>query len=125
MPKKFPKDIQKLILEYADYKPGDKFKEFYRNGNNHALENTQLTVIGPAIVLATKIYSYNSLPRQITAGVTFFLTAVVMAPFAPLVGAGTALKDLSMFTKRKYKEKGAKEIFDADLLDRPFKRLKS
>jgi hypothetical protein len=128
MPEKLPSELQKLILEYADYKPEDKYKEFHnRAGYNNIVENTKMTAIVPGILLSYQILSWTSfkLPEPVAIAIGMGTTVPFTAPVALAVGAVTGLKDVSMFAKRKYQQRGAKEIFDADLLEKPSKKLKS
>ncbi len=119
-PKILPADLQKIVLEYADLDIKGKYDEFYRNGQNHAFTNGFVVAFLPAYLAAQQIYKhFNGANTRFCIGMSIGVPIfAALLPVAGVVAAGTALVDLSMFARRKIKERSAKEVFDAALLIR-------
>jgi hypothetical protein len=137
-PKILPRDLQKIVLEYADFDLREFYTEFYRidgsyiKGLKDRSEHNALSVmVGPAFFVGSKICgnANRSHPNLGLARLYFGITmggfaALALSPVALIAGLATPvvapLKDVSIFAVRKAKEAkketGAKEIFDADLI---------
>jgi hypothetical protein len=117
-----PTDLQKIVLDYADYTPPsqNEFIDLRGASGIKALDNG-IALFAIPLFMSAAVYSRNpnSIPIIAASVLTAVSLTIAVLPVYAGIATVTGLSNLSMFATRSCRKKTeatANEIFDIDLL---------